>query len=356
MELTAPLTEPPAAPLMTPLAAIADAGLAALCGFDAAVAGSVAVAAAEAAEAAEAELSSNLISTCDDVLIGRLEPDDPKIPKLLEMLKSAVIASPEPYGPRSSASGPEQTLVATWHSCLGAVGLDLAPGEAAAPETFASLFSSGPEAAAKLYTAAKRFADTAEFKTRSLRALCAAASTASSARVWRAILAYVERDPQKHAELVDVTVLLRDPAPVSLFFFHTTCRPSLRLLTSVSASVKKGDLMAFAVSYAAATQKMAQGLAPGQRAYFTFTRRPAAPESPESPDSSESGQQHKRTRTEPPHRASMAPKKRKSAPWAVSTAGLERGGSWCCSTGSAAKWIPPKKNRSQFCKGGLFLK
>ena len=324
MELTAPLTEPltepPTAPLMTPLAAIADAGLAALCGFDAAVAGSVAVAAAEAAEAAEAELSSNLISTCDDVLIGRLEPDDPKIPKLLEMMKSAVIVSPEPYGPRSSASGasgasgPEQTLVATWHSCLGAVGLDLAPGEAAAPETFASLFSSGPEAAAKLYTAAKRFADTAEFKTRSLRALCAAASTASSARVWRAILAYVERDPQKHAELVDVTVLLRDPAPVSLFFFHTTCRPSLRLLTSVSASVKKGDLLAFAVSYAAATQKMAQGLAPGQRAYFTFTRRPAAPESsesPESPDSSESGQQHKRARTEPPIGPAWPPKKEK---------------------------------------------
>ena len=287
---------------MTPLAAIADAGLAALCGFDAAVAECTGrpVAVAECIACPEAELSSNLIATCDDVLIGRLEPDDPKTPKLLEMLKSAVIGNgignQEPYGPRSSASGasgPEPTLVATWHSCLGAVGLDLAPGEAAAPETFASLFSSGPEAAAKLYTAAQRFADTTEFKTRSLRALCAAASTdsadstyssatsAPSARVWRAILAFVERDPQKHAELVDVTVLLRDSAhtkgeaaaPVS-FFFHTTCRPSLRLLTSVSASVKKGDLMAFAVSYAAATQKMAQGLAPGQRAYFTATRRP----------------------------------------------------------------------------------
>ena len=300
MELTAPPMAPLTAPLMTPLAAIADAGLAALCGFAVSVAGSA---------AAEAELSSNLIATCDDVLIGRLEPDDPKIPTLLEMPRSAVIVSPEPYGPRSSASGasgasgangPEQTPVATWHSCLGAVGLDLAPGEAAAPETFASLFSSGPEAAAKLYTAAQRFADTTEFKTRSLRALCAAASTdstdpadsadsadssAPSARVWRAILAFVERDPQKHAELVDVTVLLRDPAPVSFFFFHTTCRPSLRLLTSVSASVKKGDLMAFAVSYAAATQKMAQGLAPGQRAYFTATLRPSASESSESSES-----------------------------------------------------------------------
>ena len=52
--------------------------------------------------------------------------------------------------------------------------------------------------------------------------------------------------------------------------------------------------MAFAVSYAAATQKMAQGLAQGQRAYFTATLRPSASESSESPESPESGPQHKR--------------------------------------------------------------
>jgi hypothetical protein len=53
----------------------------------------------------------------------------------------------------------------------------------------------------------------------------------------------------------------------------TLLRPSLRLLTAVTAispSVQRGDLVAFAMNYAAAAQRMAQGLKPGQCAYFTM--------------------------------------------------------------------------------------
>ena len=176
----------------------------------------------------------------------------------------------------------------------GAVGLSLIPGkfDPKTAATFADfdplgseLHSSGIHATAKLYAGARAIAGSTEFKMLSLRALCAAApqnsasysQEAKAKRVWRAILAFVEKDPQERAKLVDVMVLLQDLAykTTAATGLHTTCIPSLRLLTAISTSVQKGDLMAFATNYAAATQKMAQGLSPGQRAYFTITNTPS---------------------------------------------------------------------------------
>lgn len=179
---------------------------------------------------------------------------------------------------------------------VGAAGLSLIPGkfDPKTTATFADfdplgagaeLYSNGLDATAKLYADASAIADSTEFKMLSLRALCAAAAQTSASysqeakakRVWRAILAFVEKDPQERAKLVDVMVLLQDLAykTTAATGLHTTCIPSLRLLTAISTSVQKGDLLAFATNYAAAAQKMAQGLEPGQRAYFTITNTPS---------------------------------------------------------------------------------
>jgi hypothetical protein len=160
--------------------------------------------------------------------------------------------------------------------------------------TSAALYSNGHEATAKLYADASAVANSTEFKVLSLRALCTEArnsaqysqeANSKALRVWRAILAFVEEDPR----LVDVTVLLQDLAykTTAATVLHTMCRPSLRLLTTISPSLQKGDLMAFATNYAAAAQKMAQGLAPGQRAYFTIAKSASGAESAEAPDSAE---------------------------------------------------------------------
>jgi hypothetical protein len=163
--------------------------------------------------------------------------------------------------------------------------------------TSAALYSNGHEATAKLYADASAVANSTEFKVLSLRALCTEArnsaqysqeANSKALRVWRAILAFVEEDPM----LVDVTVLLRDLAynTTAATVLHTMCRPSLRLLTAVSPSVQKGDLMAFATNYAAATQKMAQGLAPGQRAYFTIAKSVESVSGAESAKSAEAAE------------------------------------------------------------------
>jgi hypothetical protein len=210
------------------------------------------------------------------------------------------------------------------------VGLSLVPGtfDPKTTATFAdfdplgtALYSNGHEAMAKLYADARAIADSTEFKMLSLRALCSEAQNSAqysqeanskALRVWRAILAFVEEDPHERAKLVDVTVLLKDLAynTTAATVLHTMCRPSLRLLTTISTSVQKGDLMAFATNYAAVTQKMAQGLAPGQRAYFTIeksaesveavdaAKSAEATEAAESAECSESGEsQRKRART-----------------------------------------------------------
>jgi hypothetical protein len=208
-----------------------------------------------------------------------------------------------------------QSFVATdsmdgsFGSCVGAVGavgLSLVPGTFD-PKTAATvadfdplgtaLYANGPEATAKLYADASAVADSPEFKVLSLRALCTEAQNSAqyseeanskALRVWRAILAFVEEDPR----LVDVTVLLKDLAynTTATTVLHTMCRPSLRLLTAISPSVQKGDLMAFATNYAAATQKMAQGLAPGQRAYFTIAKSVESVSGAESAKSAEAAE------------------------------------------------------------------
>ena len=173
-------------------------------------------------------------------------------------------------------------------SGVGAVGLVPGTFDPKTAATFAdfdplgtALYANGPEATAKLYADASAVADSPEFKVLSLRAAAARNSVqysqeanSKALRVWRAILAFVEEDPQERASRVDVTVLLQDLAykTTAATVLHTMCRPSLRLLTTISTSVQKGDLTAFATNYAAAAQKMAQGLAPGQRAYFTIAK------------------------------------------------------------------------------------
>jgi hypothetical protein len=145
-------------------------------------------------------------------------------------------------------------------SGIGAVGaVGLVPGtfDPKTTATFAdfdplgtALYANGPEATAKLYADSSAIADSLEFKVLSLRAAAASQEANSKAlRVWRAILAFVEEDPR----LVDVTVLLRDLAynTTAATVLPTMCRPSLRLLTAISPSVQKGDLMAFATNYAA---------------------------------------------------------------------------------------------------------
>jgi hypothetical protein len=225
--------------------------------------------------------------------------------------------------------GPSETalaFVATDPPCFGgAAGLSLIPGtfDPQTTATFADfdplgagaeLYSNGLDATAKLYADASAIADSTEFKMLSLRALCAAAAQTSAShsqeakarRVWRAILAFVEKDPQERAKLVDVMVLLQDLAykTTAATGLHTTCIPSLRLLTAISTSVQKGDLMAFATNYAAATQKMAQGLAPGQRAYFTITNTPSTgtggAEAAESAGASESAEAAEATESAEP--------------------------------------------------------
>jgi hypothetical protein len=192
-------------------------------------------------------------------------------------------------------------------SGIGAVGaVGLVPGtfDPKTTATFAdfdplgtALYSNGPEATAKLYADASAVADSPEFKVLSLRALCTESqnsqeANSKAARVWRAILAFVEEDPQERAKRVDVTVLLQDLAykTTAATVLHTMCRPSLRLLTTISPSLQKGDLMAFATNYAAATQKMAQGLAPGQRAYFTIAKSAEAAETAETAEAAEAAE------------------------------------------------------------------
>jgi hypothetical protein len=183
-----------------------------------------------------------------------------------------------------------------------------------APGVGAALYSNGPEDTAELYADASAVADSAEFKMLSLRAFCAAGASGHSSsystqdktlRVWRAILAFVERDPQEHAKLVDVTVILQDPAhkTVAAAVLPTLLRPSLRLLTAISPSVQRGDLMAFAVNYAAAAQRMAQGLKPGQCAYFTMARqnrRQTGAESTKSAESVEAAEAAEATKEQEP--------------------------------------------------------
>ena len=232
--------------------------------------------------------------------------------------------------------GPSETalaFVATDPPCFGgAAVLSLIPGkfDPKTAATFADfdplgagaeLYSNAPDATAKLYADASAIADSTEFKMLSLRALCAAAAQNSASysqeakakRVWRAILAFVQKDPQERAKLVDVMVLLQDLAykTTAATCLHTTCIPSLRLLTAISTSVQKGDLLAFATNYAAAAQKMAQGLAPGQRAYFTITNTPSTgtggAEAAESAEATEAAESAEAARVREP---SESPRKR----------------------------------------------
>jgi len=234
------------------------------------------------------------------------------------------------------SSAPARSFVAALLGTVDNAGavVGLIPGNVApnTPATFAdfdplgagaALYSNGPEATAELYADASAVADSTAFKMLSLRALCAAGAAGHSSSystqdktlsVWRAILAFVERDPQERAKLVDVTVLLQDPAhkTVAAAVLPTLLRPSVRLLTAITAispSVQTGDLTAFAANYAAAAQKMAQGLAPGQRAYFTIAQATEAVEATKSEEAAKSaeeatrkpepsGPQRKRARTD----------------------------------------------------------
>jgi hypothetical protein len=224
-----------------------------------------------------------------------------------------VFRVPAARGP-SDPSAPSRSFVAAPLDAAcndgACAGVGLVPGNVApnTPATLdplgvgAALYSNGPDDTAKLYADASAVADSAEFKMLSLRAFCAAGASGHSSsystqdktlRVWRAILAFVERDPQEHAKLVDVTVLLQDPAhkTVTAAVLPTLLRPSLRLLaavTAISPSFQKGDLMAFAMNYAAAAQRMAQGLKPGQCAYFTMARPNRRQTGAESTKSAES--------------------------------------------------------------------
>jgi len=69
--------------------------------------------------------------------------------------------------------------------------------------------------------------------------------------------------------------------------------------------------MAFATNYAAVTQKMAQGLAPGQRAYFTIAKSSEAVESAESVEAADQEAAEQEDHGEPPmsrkRKASTAP-------------------------------------------------
>jgi hypothetical protein len=192
-----------------------------------------------------------------------------------------------------------QSFVATDSIDGSVLGLSLVPGtfDPKTTATFAdfdplgtALYSNGHEATAKLYADARAIAASTELKMLSLRAAAASQEANSKAlRVWRAILAFVEEDPHERAKLVDATVLLQDLAykTTAATALPTMCRPSLRLLTAISPNVQKGDLMAFATNYAAAAQKMAQGLAPGQRAYFTIAEATEAAEAAEAAEATE---------------------------------------------------------------------
>ena len=227
-------------------------------------------------------------------------------------------------------SAPARSFVAAPLDALDN-GVCLVPGTVApnTPADFdplgvgAALYSNGPEDTAKLYADASAVADSAEFKMLSLRAFCDSGAAGHSPsystqdrtlRVWRAILAFVERDPQERAKLIDVTVLLQDPAHKTgaAAVLPTLLRPSLRLLTAISPSVQRGDLMAFAVSYAAAAQRMAQGLKPGQCAYFTMARQTGAEsvESVESVEATKSAESEEATKEREP---SQSPRKRARA-------------------------------------------